>query len=241
MAGISTRTLHYYDEMGLLKPGSVGENGYRYYSKNEMYQLQQILFFRELSLSLDEIKKILENPNFDMVSTLEIHRETLLSKALRLQELIQTIDNTINSLKGQKMEPERLFTGFSEDKQAQYQKYAEEHWDRSLVQQSNQRWNSLSKDGRQALLDEGGRITGEIVKAVPLGAASSEVQILVGDWHAYINRFYDCSLEILLALGNTYAQHPDFIAFYRKIDPAMPEFLTEAIKNYCAARGVTSE
>ena len=70
---------------------------------------------------------------------------------------------------------------------------------------------------------------------------SPQVQELVGQWHAYINRFYDCSPEILLGLGNAYVQHPDFHANYRKMHPAMPEFLTEAIRIYCAARGVTGE
>ena len=242
IAGVSVRTLHYYDQFGLLKPRSVGNNRYRYYGETELLRLQQIRFFRELSFSLEEIKSILTNPKFDILRTLEVHKATLELRAERLLDLVHTVDNTIASLKGSKiMEDKEYFNGFSDEKQAEYQKYAEDHWDKKLVQQSAKRWGALSKAGREALLAEGGQITTEIVKAIPLGHDSIEVQGLVGDWHAYINKFYDCSFEILLGLGKAYTEHPDFITFYRKIHPDMPEFLYEAIKTYCSAHGIIEE
>ena len=241
-AGVSTRTLRYYDQIGLLSPAAREQNTYRTYRESELLRLQQILFFRELSFDLESIKAILQNPDFDLPTALEQHRRNLELKARQTLELIQTIDKTIESLKGTiKMDEQEFFKGFSDEKQAEYQKYAEEHWDSRLVNQSTERWQALSKEGRQALLADGGRITREIIAAIPLGAGSPQVQELVGQWHAYINRFYDCSPEILLGLGNAYVQHPDFHANYRKMHPAMPEFLTEAIRIYCAARGVTGE
>lgn len=238
LAGVSVRTLHYYDQIHLIKPAFTGENGYRYYDKRQLLLLQQVLFFRELDFSLSQIKGILDQPRLDLVKLLETHKLTLNRKANRINQLLITIDNTIASIKGQiKMTENEYFTGLSDEKQAEYQKYAEEHWDRKLVDQSTQRWKNMTKAEKDALLADGERITLAIVDAIPCGPSSREVQELVGQWHAYINRFYDCSIEILLGLGEAYTQHPDFIAFYRKIHPAMPEFFYEAIKIYCADHG----
>ncbi len=239
LAGVSVRTLHYYDQIDLIKPAYIKENGYRFYSRQQLLLLQQVLFFRELDFSLEQIKEILNQPGLDLVNLLETHKETLAVKALRIDHLLKTIDNTIASLKGKKeMKENEYFKGFSEEKQAEYQKYAEEHWDKKLVDQSSQRWKNMTKAEKDALLSDGERITLAIVKAIPLGAGSREVQELVRQWHAFVNRFYDCSYEILLGLGKGYTQHPDFISFYRKMHPGMPEFLYEAIRIYCAEHGV---
>jgi|SRR5699024_8064819 len=100
LTGVSVRTLHYYDEIGLLKPAVIAENGYRLYSDGNLQQLQQILFFRELDVNLQEIKRILTDPNFSAVDALEAHRRTLVEKQARLTQLIQTIDQTILDEKG---------------------------------------------------------------------------------------------------------------------------------------------
>lgn len=121
IAGVSVRTLHYYDQFGLLKPRSIGGNRYRYYGDTELLKLQQIRFFRELSFSLEEIKSIISNPKFDLLRTLEMHKATLSLRAERLLDLIHTVDNTIASLKGSKiMEDKEYFKGFSDEKQAEY-------------------------------------------------------------------------------------------------------------------------
>lgn len=239
LAGISVRTLHYYDQIGLFKPERITANGYRLYGKQQLLLLQQVLFFRELDFRLDQIKSILEVPELDLVKLLETHKLTLKMKAERLSRLIDTVNKTIKTLEGKtEMKDNEYFKGFSEEKQAEYQKYAEEHWDRKLVAQSSQRWNQLTKDERQARMAEGEHITLEIAKSIPLGPSHPHVQELVLQWHEYINSFYDCSYEILLGLGKGYTTHPDFVAFYRKIHPEMPEFLCEAIKIYCANHGI---
>lgn len=241
LAGISVRTLHYYDQIGLVKPERIAGNGYRFYRKQQLLLLQQVLFFRELDFSLDQIKNILESPELDLVKLLETHKLTLKKEADRLLRLIETVNKTITSLEGKtQMADNEYFKGFSDEKQAEYQKYAEEHWDRKLVDQSSQRWSKMNNAERQARMAEGERITLEIVKSIPLGSSAPQVQALVAKWHAYINQFYDCSYEILLGLGKGYTEHPDFIAFYRKIHPEMPEFLYEAIKIYCADHGVSN-
>jgi DNA-binding transcriptional MerR regulator len=96
LAGVSVRTLHYYDEIGLLKPSSVGGNGYRHYGEEAVLKLQQILFYREMELSLDEIKAVTGRPDFDVLSALRSHRQALQGRVERLERLIQTVDHTID-------------------------------------------------------------------------------------------------------------------------------------------------
>jgi hypothetical protein len=124
------------------------------------------------------------------------------------------------------------FNEFSEEQQLEYQRYAEEHWDSNLVRQSVNRWETLDNDGKKALLADGEKITLAIAESIPLGEADPKVQQLISDWHAYINRFYDCSLEIFAELGKTYRDDPRFFIFYEKIHPALPIFLSKAISLY---------
>jgi len=143
LAGISPRTLHYYDEIGLLKPASHGDNGYRYYGEEALPRLQQILFFKELDFSLDEIRAIMAQPGFDVVHALQVHRQALLERVERLNRLIQTIDNTTLHLRGQfTMKKKDYFAGFSEEKQKQYeeeirQRYGEKAFDARQRTRSN--------------------------------------------------------------------------------------------------------
>ncbi len=239
LAGVSVRTLHFYDEKGLLRPSGRAENGYRIYTRESLLRLQQILFLKELRFSLRQISSILEQPNFDLLHALEIHERTLEQEASRLQVLLTTVRKTIKNVKGEsEMSPKEMFKGFSEEKQKEYDQYVAEHYDPALVKESNRRWGAMTQPERDALLAEGKRITLKIVDTIPLGAGSPETQDCIREWHDYINRFYPCSLEILLGLGRGYSQHPDFIANYRAIHPSMPEFLTEAIEIYCKTRGV---
>jgi DNA-binding transcriptional MerR regulator/quercetin dioxygenase-like cupin family protein len=113
MSGVSVRTLHFYDETGLLKPARCGTNGYRCYEEQELLQLQQILFYRELGFELKKIKHVLGRRNFEKVAALQSHRKVLLKNLTRTRTLIETIDKTIQHLKGRKkMKSEEMFAGF---------------------------------------------------------------------------------------------------------------------------------
>lgn len=114
MSGVSVRTLHFYDEMGLLKPARHGANGYRFYEEAQLLILQQILFYRELGFELKEIKTILGRSDFEKATALQSHRKTLLNRMVRTRALVNTIDKTIKHLKGaKKMKGEEMFVGFS--------------------------------------------------------------------------------------------------------------------------------
>src|SRR5207253_2836797 len=114
MSGVSVRTLHFYDETGLLKPAYHGANGYRFYEEPQCFTLQQILFYRELGFELKEIKRILGRADFENVAALESHRQVLEKNLTRTRTLIETIDKTIQHLKGTtNMKSEEMFLGFS--------------------------------------------------------------------------------------------------------------------------------
>src|SRR5688500_17825321 len=114
MSGVSVRTLHFYDETGLLKPARVGANGYRFYEEPQLLTLQQILFYRELGFELKQIKEVLGRDDFEIVAALESHRSVLQKGLTRTRQLIETIDKTIEHLKGtRKMKTEEMFEGFS--------------------------------------------------------------------------------------------------------------------------------
>jgi len=114
MSGVTVRTLHFYDEMALLKPAYSKANGYRIYEQPQLLMLQQILFYRELGFELKRIKEILSQPKFEKVAALKSHRRVLEKNATRTGTLIETIDKTISHLKGtKKMKNEEMFAGFS--------------------------------------------------------------------------------------------------------------------------------
>ena len=103
MAGVTPRTLHHYDEIGLLKPSRIGDNGYRYYGEEALLKLQQILFYRELDFPLDDIKKIMGRRDFDVLGALQTHKDALQKQTARLNRLLATVDNTIQHIKGEKI------------------------------------------------------------------------------------------------------------------------------------------
>ncbi len=232
LAGVTARTLHYYDEIGLLKPSSVGQNGYRYYSDDALFRLQQILFYREMELDLLQIKKILDNPQFDRVSALQTHRLALQQKIERLNALIQTVDSTILHLVGEvQMSKKKIFEGFTSEKQKQYEEEATQMWG-DTVKESTKLWNSYSEEKKQAIMDEAREIYLEILSHMGQGPASPEVQAGLARWHQNLRYFYEPSLETLKGLGDMYNDHPGFNATFTSIDPDLPAFLKQAIAIY---------
>ncbi len=234
LAGVSIRTLHYYDEIGLLKPSSLGENGYRYYEEEALLRLQQILFFREMDLGLRQIKQIMDSPEFDLVSALRAHRHALEERIERLRNLITTVDSTIMHLAGEvEMGKKQIFAGFSEEKQEQYQQEAIERYGEETVMQSVRRWNSYTPQQQEDIKAEGGAIYTDLAAAVGKGPESDEVQRILVRWHEHLRHFYEPDPQYLRGLGHLYNQHPDFIANFQALHPDLPEFLEKAIGHYC--------
>jgi len=237
LAGVSVRTLHYYDELGLLKPESVGANGYRNYGEASVLKLQQILFYRELELSLEEIKTILDSPDFDVLHALDSHREALQGRVRRLERLIQTVESTIHQLKGsKKMNAKGLFEGFSEEEQKKYVQEAEQMYDPETVKASNRRWKAYSPAEKERILAEGKSIYTDLAKAMPKGASDPGVQAVIARWHNHLQYFWSPDDEQLLGLADLYNDDPRFKSNYEKVTPGLAAFMREAVKLYVKNR-----
>ena len=237
MAGVTPRTLHHYDDIGLLKPSRVGENGYRYYGEEALLKLQQILFYRELDFSLDDIKKIMGRRDFDVLGALQSHKDALQKQAVRLNRLLATVDNTIQHIKGEKiMSQKGLFEGFSEEEQEKYALEAEQLYDPETVRESNRKWKGYSAAKKEAIMAEGRQIYQDMIAAMPKGASSTEAQAVVEHWRKHMDYFWTPNLEQLLGLANGYNDDPRFKANFDKLHPQLAEFMLEAVKVYVAKR-----
>ena len=237
LAGVTPRTLHHYDQIGLLKPTRVGENGYRYYGDESLLRLQQILLYRELDMPLDDIKKIVTESRFDVLGALESHKEALQRQVSRLNRLLVTVDNTIQHLKGEKpMSEKGLFEGFSEEQQEKYALEAEQMYDPETVRESNRKWKSYSAAKKDSILDEGKAVYVDMIAAMPKGADSLVVQAIVQRWRDHMDYFWTPNLDQLLALAEGYNTDPRFKANFDKMHPQLAEFMREAVKVYVGKR-----
>jgi DNA-binding transcriptional MerR regulator len=237
LAGVSRRTLHYYDQIGLLKPQEVATNGYRFYGRRDLLRLQQILFYRELGLTLEQIGRILDDPGFDLLAALQEHRLALLAGVQRLQRLVGTVDQTILMIKGDlPMDEPRLFDVLNEEKQKEYEEEAARRWGEQ-VRLSNQKWNSYSAEQKAAIGAEGEANYRELLAHMSEGPASPAVQAAVARWHQHLRYFYEPSVETLEGLGHMYNQDPRFQETFKKLHPDFPAFLEQAITYYCQELG----
>jgi DNA-binding transcriptional MerR regulator len=237
LAGVSRRTLHYYDQIGLLKPQDVATNGYRFYGRRDLLRLQQILFYRELGLTLEQIGRILDDPGFDLLAALQEHRLALLAGVQRLQRLVGTVDQTILMIKGDlPMDEPRLFDVLNEEKQKEYEEEAARRWGEQ-VRLSNQKWNSYSAEQKAAIGAEGEANYRELLAHMSEGPASPAVQAAVARWHQHLRYFYEPSVETLEGLGHMYNQDPRFQETFKKLHPDFPAFLEQAITYYCQELG----
>jgi MerR family transcriptional regulator, thiopeptide resistance regulator len=235
LAEVSVRTLHYYDEIDLLKPSQVGANSYRYYDDDALLRLQQILFYREIGFELIQIKAILDSPDFDVVTALRSHRKVLQEKITRLKNLVRTVDSTIMDTTGEvKMSKKRMFEAFSEEKQKEYEREARLEYGPENVNESIKRWNSYSQQQRDAIMEEGSQIYLDIVAAIEanIEPTSNHVQAILDRWQKHLRYFYEPNLDILRGLGELYNTNPDFIANFQKMHEDLPQYLQNAIAHY---------
>jgi DNA-binding transcriptional MerR regulator len=231
LAGVTPRSLHYYDEIGLLPPAWIAENGYRCYDQESLLRLQQILLYRELDLPLAEIKRILDGEAFDALNTLRGHQETLRKRINRTEKLIASITDTIQYLEGKKeMDEIKMFEPFNERQQAEYEKEAAEKYDPEIMQASQQKWKSYSKADKQRIGEEGNAVYRDFVLAIPKGPSSPEAQDCVRRWRAHMAYFWEPNDEQCLGLADLYNDDPRFRANFDKIDPRLAGFVREAVR-----------
>lgn len=245
LAGVSVRTLHHYDEIGLLKPAFTGENRYRYYGDDELLRLQQILIHREMDIPLAEIGAILDAPGFDRLEALQKQRLRLEDMAKRYAGMVRTIDRTIAHLKGEReMQDDELYSGLvSLEKQAEY-----EAW---LVDRYGPDMKGWIKTSRKAMADMSGAERAEWMdelKAIEQGLAEAmrhglPPQAMALDplieghrrWVA-ISWGQECPPAAYAGLADNY-DHPDFRARYEAIQSGFADYLIAAMKAWARRQG----
>lgn len=237
MAGITPRTLHFYDEIGLLKPSRVGDNGYRYYGKESVLRLQQILLYRQMELPLEEIKRMMERRDFDVLQALENHKIALQQKIGQMQQLVETVNNTVEYLKGkQKMDSNQLFKGFNKEQEEAYAREAETMYDPEIVRASNKKWQGYSEEEKARILNESKEIYLDMAAAIPSGADSTQAQACVERWRKNMDYFWTPDLDQLAGLTQLYNEDPRFKANLDQIDPRLAEFFREAVLLYVSQK-----
>ena len=239
LAGVSTRTLRYYDEIGILKPARKNTSGYRIYGTVEVDKLQQILFYRELGLDLESIKQIINNPSFNGPAALKQHREQLLDKRKQLDLLIKNVESTISAAEGKsKMADNEKFQGFKQtmikDNEQQFGKEVREKYGDETIDKSNAKVLNMSEEKyhefkrlEQEVLDTLGKAceNGDPASAIGQKTAELHKEWLSFTWPSY-------SKEAHAGLADMYVQDERFSAYYDKTHPGAAEFLKQAVWIY---------
>lgn len=239
LAGISTRTLRYYDEIGILKPARINSSGYRIYGKEEVDRLQQILFYRELGVSLDSIKNIITSPSFDGVEALREHREKLLEKRKQLDLLIANVDKTINLTEGGiKMSDQEKFEGFKQkmidDNEKKYGKEIRKKYGNDVIDKSNKMIKGMTEEQYKQLEELGETVIDTLKAAFATGDPAGEPAQKAADLHRqWLNYYWDhYTKEAHAGLAQMYVDDERFTAYYDKDQPGTAAFLRDAIFIY---------
>ncbi|WP_404323402.1 MerR family transcriptional regulator [Cytobacillus firmus] len=239
LAGVSSRTLRYYDEIGILKPARTNSSGYRIYGQKEVDRLQQILFYRELGISLDQIKEIITAPAFDAADALKEHREKLLEKRKQLDLLITNVEKTIASAEGRTtMSDKEKFEGFKkkmiEDNEKQYGKEIREKYGEETVEKSNAKLMNMTREEHEAVAKLAEEINRTLDQAMETGDPAGELAQKAAGLHKQWITYYwsEYSKEAHAGLAEMYVADERFKAYYDKIRPGAAEFLRDAIKIY---------
>lgn len=228
--GVSVRTLHYYDEIGLLKPSFVDDwTGYRYYDENSLLRMQEIMFYRELDFSLKNISQIITSPNYDKEKALSQQKKLLILKKERLEKLISSIDDA--------MKGKVIMNVFDNSKFENYKDEVREKWGNTKAYaEYAEKSKNYGEDKFSAMSGEMAEIFGRFNLAMKNSAiaGSDEVQGLVKELQDYITlNFYTCTKEILCGLGQMYVLDERFKNNIDKAGEGTAEFISEAIKIYC--------
>lgn len=244
LAGVSTRTLRYYDEIGLLKPARINSSGYRIYGQIEVDKLQQILLYRELRLSLDRIKKIVNDPSFDKVRALKEHREQLLDKRKQLDLLIASVEKTIAFTEGRiNMTDKEKFEGFKQkmidENEKRFGKEIREKYGDAAIDRSNEKVKNMTQEEYEEMIQLERKMMSTLAEAIKLGDPGSEIAqkaaALQKQWLAYFWSEY--SKEAHAGLAQMYVDDERFREYYDAKQPGTARFLRDAIHIYTGIKG----
>lgn len=238
LSGVSVRTLHHYDEIGLLKPAYHGANGYRYYEEEQLLLLQQILFFRNLGFELQKIREILKKDDFNKLAALHSHRKLLLNQVEKTRELIQTIDHTIEHLQGKKkMKDKQFFDGLNSPKQKEYEKYIIEAglYTAEEIERGRKKLEKWPREDWERVQANWERLLNDYVSAIKNGNApdSPLAESLVDRHLQHLKTFgIEVKKEELVEKAYFYLGHPDWKDIFDGYHPQLLEFMLAAMECY---------
>ncbi|MDP4125854.1 MAG: MerR family transcriptional regulator [Bacillota bacterium] len=239
LAGISTRTLRYYDEIGILKPARINSSGYRIYGQTEINQLQQILFYRELGVSLETIKDLVTSPSFDGAKALREHRQKLLEKREQLDVLIANVDKTIALSEGKiTMTDKEKFKGFKQklvsNNEAQYGKEIRENYGDETVDRSNQKVLGMSQEQYEEVTRLEAEVLQTLQDAFKTDDPTSELAQKAADLHRqWLCYYWDSyTKEAHAGVAQMYVDDERFTAYYDAKQPGIAAFLRDAVLVY---------
>ncbi len=236
LAGVSTRTLRYYDEIGILKPARINSSGYRIYGEEEIDILQQILFYKELGVGLNDISKILKDPSFNKLKSLKVHHEKLLEKRKQLDLLITNVEQTIASVKGDiKMANKEKFKGFKQklidENERNYGKEIREKYGNDTIDKSNKLFANMSEEQYNKFTSLSEEINKTLLDAFKTNDPSSELAQKVANMHKewLLYTWPKYSKEAHAGLAQMYVDDERFKAYYDKDQDGLAEFLRDSI------------
>lgn len=237
LAGVSTRTLRWYDKIGLLKPGRVAESGYRYYGLAEVNRLQDILYYRALGVELARIRESLDDPSFDRLAALRSHLSALEAERARIQGLIDSVKETIlTQERNDIMSDEKKFEAFKrravEENERKYGAEIREKYGDEEMDQANARVMGLTREQHQEWTQLGQEILNGLAEAVdagadPAGERGRELTKLHRRWLTITGNQYDAAMH--RGLAEMYVSDGRFTAYYDKKTPGCAQFLRDAV------------
>jgi len=234
LAGVTVRTLHHYGAMGLVVPGERTAAGYRSYTRRDIERLQEVLFFRELGFSLDQIKQIVAGPTYHRAAALERHRALLERKAARLHAMLGAVDAALEASKrGTRMTNEEMLEVFGDFDPSAYEEEVKQRWgDTDAFRESARRTKSYTKTDWQRIGREGAEINDGFLALMAAGvpANSPQARVVAERHRAYISKwFYECSPQIHAGLGQMYVANPRFPENIHRAGPGLARYMSEAI------------
>jgi DNA-binding transcriptional MerR regulator len=236
ISGVTSRTLRHYDDIGLLKPARIGANGYRYYEREQLLRLQEILVLRELGLGLDVIGKTLDGEQ-DRLDALRRHRDRLLAERDRYARLADSVARSIDELEGgEQMAAEQLFEGFD---QSQYEDEVRGRWGHTeAYAESKRKVAAMTKEDAARLQAEEKAVVSELAEVLRAGVPvdDARTQALVDRHYRWFCSFWTPSRNAYVCVGNMYVDDARFTVHYDAHAPGLAVYLRDAIKVYAEAR-----
>lgn len=234
LASVSVRTLHHYDEVGLLSPSARSDAGYRLYDDADLARLQQILFYRELGFPLDDIGKIMSDPEFDRRDALLEQRRMLERKGRHIGAMLEAIDRALDaSQKGIVMNKEEMFEVFGDFDPAEYEDEVKERWgDTDAYKESNRRTSRYTKQDWERIKAEGTAQMERMIALFDEGASPEDPRSMDVAEEARLSidrNFYPCSPEMHVHLGEMYVADPRFTKFYDQHREGLAQWFCDAI------------